>query len=111
MNPLTCSTVLLRQKLGCVYHNIWANRVVQRRLISSIKDDSTVQTGWSPLIGAIDEDDDAQELLGAIVELWVTIRGHLLTATWLKDYKKATKKSVKKSKRLRKSIKEHSDNM
>lgn len=78
-------------------------------LISSIKDDSAVQNRWTSLIGAIDEDNDAQELLGTIIELWITIRGHSLTATWFEDYKKATKKSVKKSKRLRKSIKEYSD--
>ena len=83
---------------------------VKEVLISSIKDSSDVQTRWSPLIGAIDEEDDAQELLGTIVELWISIRGYSLTATWLEDYKKATNKSVKKSKQLRKSIKEHSDN-
>ena len=76
---------------------------VKGTLISSIKDDTAVQTRWTPLTGAIDEDDDAQKLLGAIIEPWITIRGHSLTATWLEDYKKATKKSVKKMKRLRKS--------
>ena len=86
----------------CLPQYLSKSRGVKETIISSIKDDSTVQTRWSPLIGAIDEDDDAQELLGTIIELWITIRGHSLTATWLK--------SVKKSKRLRKSIKEHSDN-
>ena len=90
----------------CLPQHLGKSHGVKETIISSIKD---VQTRWSPLIGAIDEDDDAQELLATIVELWITIREHSLTATWLEYYKKATKKSVKKSKQLRKSIQEHSD--
>ena len=93
----------------CLPQHLGKSCVIKETIISS-RMILLCKTRWSPLIGAINEDDNAQELLGTIVELWITIRGHSLTATWLEDYKKAAKKSVKKSKRLRKCVKEHSDN-
>ena len=51
----------------------------------------------------IDNDDDAQELLRVIVNLWITIRAHALAKSWMECYR-SSKKSKSKAKGLRKSL-------
>lgn len=63
-----------------------------------------VQFYWTLLSQDIDEPDHAQELLTNIVELWVTVRGFSMTATWMEVYKRKEKKTLQKSTGLRKSI-------
>ena len=52
----------------------------------------------------IDKPEDAEALLIEIVNLWVTIRGFSLAASWMEEYKKNNKKNTQKSTGLRKSI-------
>ena len=55
-----------------------------------------VQFYWAILSQDIDDPDHAQELLGEIIKLWVTVRGFSMTATWMKIYKRKEKKRYKK---------------
>ena len=45
---------------------------------------------WSMLSIDIHSPEDADELLKAVIKLWVTIRGYSLTAAWFEEYKKST---------------------
>ena len=46
----------------------------------------------------------AETLLTEIVNLWVTIRGFSIAASWMAEYKKNARKTTEKSTGLRKSI-------
>jgi hypothetical protein len=47
------------------------------------------------------QDDDAQDLLKMIADLWVTIRGFSFVKSWLESYKQAKGKGTAKSRSLR----------
>ena len=47
---------------------------------------------------------DTIKLMEMIVELWITVRGFSLASAWIEQYKKVTKKTLQKSKPLRKQI-------
>lgn len=65
---------------------------------------------WNYLLGQVEalDDDESDELLGEMVDIWVKIRGHSFTSGWVEQYQLATKKSTKQ-KGLRKSLKPSSD--
>ena len=65
--------------------------------------DEGVQSRWST-IAADWEDDTATLLLNMIVDTWITIRGHSTARAWLESYKLQQKKSVQKSKAIRKQL-------
>ena len=73
-------------------------------LLKAVIDDQDVQCYWHMLALYIIKDEDVAELLHAIVDLWITMRGFALTSSWLEQYKLANKKNVKKSKSLRKGL-------
>ena len=68
-----------------------------------IKDDD-VQFSWSMVAYDMDDVPENTDLLHTIVDLWITIKGVAITSTWIEQYKLAQKKSVKKSKSLRKGL-------
>lgn len=72
-------------------------------LLEEIKESEDVLFYWSMLSIDIHSPEDADELLKAVVQLWVTIRGYSLTAAWFEEYKKAHHSSSKK-KALRKDL-------
>ena len=47
------------------------------------------------------QDDDAQDLLKMIADLWVTIRGFSFVKSWLESYKQAKGKGTAQSRSLR----------
>ena len=57
----------------------------------------------------IKNESEADELLHEIVSLWVTIRGFAVTSFWLEQYQIVQKRTVKKSKSLRKTLDKESD--
>ena len=54
----------------------------------------------------IDGEEESVELLRDIVELWLTIRGFSIAGQWMEIYKKCSSKTTKKSKSLRKTLKQ-----
>ena len=58
---------------------------------------------WCIVSAALDEE-FSFVLLPMIIQLWVTIRGYSLCSAWMEKYKVAQKKTVQKSKSLRKKI-------
>ena len=46
---------------------------------------------------------------GGIVELWLTIRGFSIAGQWMEIYKKCSSRTTKKSKSLRKTLKQGTD--
>ena len=73
-------------------------------LLKAVVDDQDVPCYWHMLALYIIKDEDVTELLHAIVDLWITMRGFALMSSWLEQYKLANKKNVKKSKSLRKGL-------
>ena len=70
---------------------------------AKIIEDEGVQSSWSTI--AVDwEEDTATLLLNMIVDTWVKIRGHSTARAWLESYKLQQKKSVQKSKGIRKQL-------
>jgi len=58
---------------------------------------------WS-MVSANWGEEESKALFAMIVELWITIRGFGFTSTWMERYKLCNKKSVQKSKGLRKTL-------
>ena len=68
-----------------------------------IIEDEGIQSCWSTI--AVDwEDETATLLLNMIVDTWIKIRGHSTARAWLESYKLQQKKSVQKSKGIRKQL-------
>ena len=79
-------------------------------LIQELLGDEDVQFFWSMLSIDISDPDAALELLQDVAKLWITIRGFSIAGAWMEQYKKEKKKSVKRTKALRKTgQKIHSD--
>ena len=69
-----------------------------------VLDDSEVDVKWLSL--SVDVDNEhKQELLAAIVDLWISSRGNSVTRHYMELYKKAKKKGTKRKKGLRKDMK------
>ena len=63
-----------------------------------------MQFNWLLLSQTIDDVVHAEDLLTEIVNLWVTIRGYSIAASWMAEYKENARKTTEKSTGLRKSI-------
>ena len=63
-----------------------------------------IQRQWDGLSQNIEDETEAMRLLDEIVAMWIAMRGFSKTSAWLEQYKKDKKKTVKKSKGLRKSL-------
>ena len=77
-------------------------------IIDSVASDDDVQFLWVLLSCDITEEDDAVYLLKEVIGLWLTIRGFSIAASWMEDYKKKVA-ATRKTKGLRKSLKQKSD--
>ena len=55
--------------------------------------------------GYLEDEHENIKLLKEIIQLWVTIRGNSLAASWLEQYKFEQKKNIKYSRALRKTLK------
>ena len=58
---------------------------------------------WCMLTVDVDDTDGAV-VLGMLIKFWITIRGFSFTGAWLELYKQRKKKTLQKSKALRKDI-------
>ena len=58
---------------------------------------------WS-MVAADWEEEEAQALLELVVDLWITIRGFSFASAWIEAFKAEHKKSVQKSKGVRKQL-------
>jgi hypothetical protein len=58
---------------------------------------------WN-IISASWDEECSSSLLQMIIKLWITIRGYSLSSAWIEKYKAANKKTVQKSKSLRKEL-------
>ena len=50
------------------------------------------------------KEDVADKILNMIVDLWITIRGFSLASAWVEQFKAHSKKTLQKSKGLRKQL-------
>ena len=73
-------------------------------IVQSITLDRDVQFCWSQVSLDV-EDEYSSELLHAIAELWLSIRGFSIASSCMEMHKAAEKKTIKKSKGLRKTLK------
>ena len=79
----------------------------KQKLLSSIASNEDVLFYWSMLSADADEE-DAQTLLKMVIELWVTIRGFAFASSWIELYKQASKKTIQRSKALRRNVQDSS---
>ena len=70
---------------------------------SALQQSEDVLFHWS-MITATWDNEVAIKLMEMIVKLWITVRGFSLASAWIEQYKKVTKKTLQKSKPLRKLI-------
>jgi len=78
----------------------------KEKLVSFVVQNRNVQFYWYRLSVDIHDEKCSQELLREIVELWLSIRGHSIAGQWLEYYKNCATKNTRKSKALRKKLKE-----
>ena len=76
---------------------------LDKGLKEHVLSDESIQLYWS-LISSNWEDAVGQDLLEMIADLWIKIRGHSTAKAWLEKYKLEKKKSVQKSKGIRKHL-------
>ena len=76
----------------------------KKSVLDVIVRNKNIQFYWTLLSQDIDKPENSELLLTEIVNLWVTIRGFSMAASWLEEYKKNHKKTTQKSTGLRKSI-------
>ena len=77
--------------------------------IAAVKEDEDVLLQWSMLSGNWGEE-EAGALLHHIVDHWIVIIGFSFTSAFMESYKQETKKSLQKSKGLRKTLNFKKDN-
>ena len=75
-----------------------------KEVTRAVMDNDEVQFKWTLLSTVIDSEEETQELLYEIVQLWVTVRGFSIAASWMEIYKQATKRTNQKSTGLRKHL-------
>lgn len=62
----------------------------EENLLTKVSEDPDIP--WTLLSTDVDED-DSQELLQVITELWLTVRTHSVTRVWMENY---TRKELEK---------------
>ena len=73
-------------------------------IIDRICTNESIDFHWSVL--AIDlSAEDSTELLSEVVKLWLTVRGHSISGTWLEQYKRVAGTQSKQKSSLRKELK------
>ena len=75
-----------------------------KEVTKAVIDDDEVQFKWTLLSTVIESTEEAQQLLQEIVQLWITVRGYSIAASWMETYKQVTKQTKQKSTGLRKHL-------
>ena len=110
--PINESTFLFFREVECKTqqclpaHLVGCSQSASKDLNQQIFDDVDIQFYWSMLTADIEEEQYALELLHAIIQLWITIRGFAMTSSWMESYKQVHKKTTKCSNGLRRRLKE-----
>ena len=76
-------------------------------LVCEVIHDEDVQFHWSILSVDIEEDNNPNKLLRHMIDLWVTIRAHAFTSSWMQQFKLKNKKCTSKQKGTRKTLQQH----
>ena len=76
-------------------------------LVCEVVRDEDVQFYWSILSVDIEEDNDPNKLLRHMIDLWVTIRAHAFTSSWMQQFKIKNHKCTSKQKGTRKTLQQH----
>ena len=92
-----------RETRLCLPHHLKSSPSTDNAIFKKIKDNEDVLFHWCMLCVDVQDCDAEDELLLAVIKLWVTIRGFSQTAEWMEQYKTATRHSSCKEKALRKS--------
>lgn len=77
--------------------------IPKKDVVQSICKNEDIQFHWSILM-VESEEDVAELLLMLLAEKFVTLRGFAFTSTWMEQFKQATKKTVQRSKALRRQV-------
>lgn len=76
---------------------------IKEEVIQKVTENEEVVHNWS-LVAANWEAEEASVLMDMMVQQWVTIRGFSYASAFLEKYKQKNKKSIQKSKGLRKTL-------
>ena len=79
--------------------------VEKKVIISNIIEDTDFHFSWLLLYLDLENDKLSKELLGSVVELWITIRRFSMASAWLEHYKQSKEICTKKKQGLRKGLK------
>ena len=86
-----------------VIHELMISGKSKEDVMSGVMTNKDVLYFWKLAVDLPDEA-TSTELLQEVVKLWITIRGFSITSHLFEQYKKATKKTVKGTKGLRKEM-------
>ena len=84
-------------------HLIISNVINTHKIMTEIENNGDVQFYWC-IVSVGWANDTAHTILGMIINLWITIRGFSTASGWLEKYKQAYKRTVQKSKGVRKQL-------
>ena len=74
-----------------------------KKTVRAISTNEDVLFFWS-MLATEWEESESEALLPMIVDLWVTLRGFSFASSWMEKYKLAKKKTLQKSKGVRKQL-------
>ena len=94
--------VFLSMEIELRKHLSLAVNGMKEKLLQALVENDDVQYHWSIL--AANWGDEAAVLLKLITEHWITIRGFSSVSAFLELYKQKNKRSIEKSKALRKNL-------
>ncbi len=75
--------------------HLLSGKVDKLEYLSELLRKEDIHLLWSKLCTDIEDSDSSCELLTAIIEKWVTLRGFAQVSSWVDDYKAATAEKVK----------------
>lgn len=84
--------------------HLLSGNIEKQEYLSQLVKEEDIHLLWSKLCADIEDSDSSCELLTAIIDKWVTIRGFAQVSSWVNDYKAATSEKLKKKKALRKTL-------
>lgn len=97
----------IREELAAITAATWKDEH-KRALLDNLKKSEDILFHWTTLTCELDTE-SAEKLLDMILELYVTIRGFAFANSCMELYKQSKKKTVQKSKALRRNVFEIND--
>ena len=84
--------------------NLHKSALTKDALVCEVVHDEDVQFHWSILSVDIEEDNNPNKLLRHMIDLWVTIRAHAFTSSWIQQFKLKNHKCTSKQNRAQKTL-------